>query len=55
MEPLEHFALCSQPVVVCDVASDLEDEFLVGSILAHQQCVAGGAAPHTLDHSEPTV
>ena len=55
-QPRQHLALRDQPVVVRDVAGDLEDVLCVAAvILAHQQRVAGGAAPQALDDGEAAV
>ncbi len=55
MQPREHLALGGQTVVVRDVARDLEDVLFVAAVLAHQQRVAGRAAPHALDDGEAAV
>ena len=55
MQPREHLALSGQTVVVRDVARNLEHVLFVAAVLAHQQRVAGGAAPHALDDGEATV
>ena len=52
MQPGEHFALGDEPVVVRDVACHLENVLFFAAVPAHQQGVAGRAAPHALDDGE---